>query len=319
MASSAYVIIDGKSEFNAMEGYYGMFPHEMSTKPWYTYNFNYVHRIPQINFESLLDKMIDIKSAGGTTDNFIIVCHGLYEKDIGKGLAMPLTAGSKMKAAYELLDLLLERLNQKDPDLEEFQREYTHTNASMGLYEAHFPPGSVVRLVNKMRQLRQLRVRCVELRACNLGTNKEGLGRLGQCFGARFIVAPDKKMFYVYVNPVVVDAKSFATHLKYGLKAARVFENPSNPADKLAILVKPGEGTSRNVDVATTSTNLRWFVEKYLWKDNKYPPHFTKPPMFYMEGIDVGGAEKYVLPQEAAWNERMKEAGPLPGNMIGVK
>jgi hypothetical protein len=320
MATSAHVLIDGRADFNVMESYYGMFPFEMSTKPWYTYNLNYVHRLKQMTFESLLDKMIAELTARPSQDNFVVVTHGLYDPgtDFGKGLSVPLCAGSTMKAAHEILEPLLDHLNGKtsDKDMADWEKNYTYTNKSQGLYNAHYPKGSVARLVGKMRDLRRLKVRCVELRACNLGTNPAGMSILGRCLSTRFMVAPDRKMFFVSVSPVVNTDAQFDANLKFALKDARVFTNPMNSAERLAIQVKPGAGVSRLVTVATTAKDLRWFTDKYIWKNGKYAGGGPKPARFYMEGIDLAGTQRYALPQEAEWNSRMVEVGPLPGNQI---
>src|SRR5947209_10105723 len=103
MGFAAHLIIDGRADFNVMESYYRMFPHEMSTTLSFTYNLPAPVRVPDITFESLLDTMIRLRTSSPTIDNFVIVVHGLHDaRDFGWGLAMPMTAGTQMRASYEV-------------------------------------------------------------------------------------------------------------------------------------------------------------------------------------------------------------------------
>jgi len=319
MAFAAHLIIDGRADFNAMESYYRMFPHEMSTSLSFTYDIPVPLRIPQITFEKLLDKMIDLRNSAPAIDNFVIVVHGLHDaKDFGWGLAMPMTDNTMMKASYEVLKPLLELRDRgaSANAIENFETNYSYTNQSLNLVNMTYPKGTVARLVNKMAQLQKLKVRIVELRACALGTNKPGLEVVGQSFGARFIIAPDVHMFYVSIdfakgfNPGPV----FDVMLKK-VPQARKFENPQKNSEKLAIGVRRGGGVMFFTDVLTNTANLKWFTDSKLWPENRYKNGSAKPVNFFMSGMDLLGG-RYAVPQEQSYCDHLVEAGPLAGNLI---
>ena len=269
----AHLIIDGRTDFNAMESYYRMFPHEMSTESYWTHDVQPPVRIAGITFEKLLDKMISLRNAAPAIDHFVIVVHGLHDsKDFGWGLAMPMTDGASLKCSYEVLKPLLDLRNSASQDkLDEFEVNYSYTNNSLNLANAKYPKGSVARIVAKMRQLQKLNVRWVELRACTLGTNKPGLEIVGQSFGARFAIAPDVHMFYVSVDVM----HGFNKDPVYGqmlkqIPKARKFENPTNSAEKLAIEVRRGGGVLFTTRAATNAVQLKWFTDTKVWPQNTY-------------------------------------------------
>jgi hypothetical protein len=316
--ATAHLIIDGKPEFNAMESYYKTFPRER-TKANYTYDLTAPVRMKQVTFAKLLDKMIDLRKSSGT-DNFVIVCHGLHDaKDFGWGLAMPMVDNTAMKASYEVMKDLLDLRNKKasPSELEQFEANYEYTNASLGLFNVKFPKGSVVSLVDKMRQLQQLKVRIVELRACTLGTNVPGMEIVGQSFGARFIVAPDVHMFYVEVdarrgfNP---DNKVY-NMLTTRLPTARKFENPTNSSEKLMISLTKGFGFNYTTSALCNTANMKWFTDKYLWANGRYANGSPKPANFFVEGMDLG-AGRYALPQDQGFYDHLISSNVLAGNLI---
>jgi hypothetical protein len=260
--------------------------------------------------------MIALRQAS-SVDNFVIVCHGLHDaKDFGWGLAIPLAnGGSVMKTSYEVLKPLIE-LRDSGADPDEFEKNYTYTNAGLNLTNVHHSRGSVKRLVNKMRGLQQLKVRIVELRACTLGTNVPGLEIVGRSFGARFIVAPKVHMFYV--NTGVAMGFNTAPHYDQQLPRiprARKFANTANGAERLAIEVQKGNGFNFSTRSLTDTVNLKWFTDTKLWPANSYANGRQRPRDFFMEGMDLGPGN-YALPSEQTYCDQLVEAGPLAGNLI---
>lgn len=322
MASQAHLIIDGRNDFNVMESYYRMFSHEMSTKPYYTYNTLTPTRIPSMTFEKLIDQMNSMISGAPGIDNFVIVCHGLYDhtNNDAKGIAMPITDKTNLKAAAEVLDHLLDFMDKgtSESDMDGWESNFSYTNASIGVSNEKFPAGSVKRIVGKMKALRQLKVRCVEFRACNLGTVTTVMETIGRCFGARFIVAPDRRMFFVSVAPTANTPKQFDAFLKTpALHNARVFQNPANPSQKLAIQVAQGTGTSRNVNTTANVIPLKWFTDKFLWPGSTYADGTRAPKEFFLEGMDLPGSTmRFAVPQDQEYRDHLVEVGPLKGNMI---
>jgi hypothetical protein len=242
--------------------------------------------------------MIGLRTSAPSIDNFVIVVHGLHDsKDFGWGLAMPMTDSTVLRASYEVLQPLLELRNKgaSGAQLDDFETKYSYTNPNLNLSNATYPQGSVSRIVGKMRQLQQLKVRIVELRACTLGTNKPGLEIVGQGFGARFIVAPDVHMFYVGVDVArgALNRGAVFDAMLKRIPRARRFENPLQTSERLAIGVTRGGGVSFVVDVITNTVHLKWFTE----------------------GMDLLGGQ-YALPQEQAFVNHLVEVGPLAGNLI---
>src|SRR5262249_50138164 len=158
-----------------------------------------------------------------------------------------------MKATYDILSKLLDKVNEGRPttELEDWEKNFYYQNDDVaGGREVQFRVGQAQKLVDKMRQVRLLKPRIFELRACNLGTNESWLAILGQCLGARFIIAPKKKMFAVSVNATVFTDKAFDTKMNGVMAGARVFTNPST-SERIALRV--GKATNRTLDVMTTS------------------------------------------------------------------
>src|SRR5207253_1310054 len=111
-------------------------------------------------------------------------------------LSIPLADHTNMKTRNDLLKELLKFMNSdsSDADMEDYEKN--HGLKQDGVKVGALPKGTVSRIVGKMKQLRRLKVRWVSIRACALGTNTDFMDTLGQCFGARFISAPDVHMFY---------------------------------------------------------------------------------------------------------------------------
>lgn len=320
MAFAAKLIIDGRTDFDVFAKYYTMFPYDKSTSSHFVYKTLPPVRVRNLTFERLLDAMISMLSGRPASDNFIIVTHGAYEHggDFGKGLLIPLMDGSPMKATYDILGPLLDKANNSRPttELEDWEKNYYYQNDDIaGGREIQFRQGQAQTLVEKMRQLRLLKPRIVELRACNLGTNESGLAILGQCLGARFIVAPKKKMFAVSVNAdfSVMSDKAFDMSLSGQMSNARVFTNPAKPSDRIALRVS--KATARTLDVMTTSKDLHWFTDSNIWTGGTYPPSHGRPSLFYMEGMDQTNGS-FALPQDQAWCDTLYSSPVLPGNMI---
>jgi len=313
MAIPTTAILPSDSGFNTVASYYGMFPYEMSESKVQSLNIKEVKRVRGLTFEKLLDTMIDERLAKPSIDTYLVVAHGFHDaSDYAYGLTMPITDKSTMKTIEDVLAQLLKLLNRdaSEADMAAYEKDpqitINHTKPTL-------PKGSVSRIVGKMRKLRDLKVRRVEFRACALGTNPSLLETIGQCFGARWVYAPDVHMFYVRATPghTVRDA-SLDGHLRaHG--DARVF---TNGGQRLALQVQ-GMGVARSTWTETTDTNLRWFADKYIWDTNNYPRGTQAPAALFVAGMDLKGSSKrYALPQESEYSSHLIYKGPLAGNKI---
>lgn len=167
-----------------------------------------------------------------------------------------------------------------------------------------------------MARLQKLKVRIVELRACTLGSNKPGMEIIGQSMGARFLLAPDRHMFYVSIDVQHgFNRGPVFDRMLTLIPRARRFENPTNAAERLAISVQRGGGVSFVTVNLVNTPNLGWFVNGKLWVDNNYVNGTTTPRNFFMAGMDLLGGN-YALPQEQAYCDHLIEVGPLVGNLI---
>jgi hypothetical protein len=245
---------------------------------------------------------------------FLIVEHGI-ENSLKKvwRLSIPLTDKTNMKTRDDLLKELLKFMNNdsSDTDMEDYEKN--HGLKQDGVKVGALPKGSVSRIVGKMKQLRRLKVRWVSFRACALGTNTDFMDTLGQCFGARFISAPDVHMFYS--QPLKPNKQAPQTHFDAFMKThgdARVFSDSGGA--QLALQVQ-GSGPLRNLKGITTATELKWFMDANFDKGHKYPSGngFFQ---FQIEGMDTMGLKKYALPLEPEYVQHIVWRGPLAGNMI---
>ncbi|MFO0812292.1 MAG: hypothetical protein U0796_03685 [Gemmatales bacterium] len=315
--SPALLITDAAAAFNPVVEYYRTFQYEMSEYQKHSLYISSTERIPQINFEKILDTMIAAASKKFLRkEMFLIVCHGAHnEMDFGLGLAMPLCANTTLKATVDVLEPLLDHLNKNTSaeDMAKYEKEQPllYGNGYGGTTKKYYPKGSVARIVEKMRQLRQLKVRWVEFRACTLGNNPQALRVIGQCFSARFVSAPDVHQFYVKVIPGhPVTEQKFLKDIN-GRAWTRTFEGDGKFAMQMS-----SKGASRAPWVETTAKALRWFTDQYLWKDSYYADDMNGPKAFVINGMDHTSSKAFVMPQEKEYSDHIKWEGPLPGNMI---
>jgi hypothetical protein len=313
MAFAAHLLIDGARGFDVIQTYYRSFPYETSTTACFTYKLPAAVRIRNMTFESLLDAMIAARS-GSPIDNFVLVAHGLHDaSDNGLGLACPITGGTHLKTSYDVLQELiaLRDKNASDTDSAAFEKSF-HNDSPSNRAIGRFPPGSVARLVSKMKRLQMLKVRIVELRACALGSNTTAMDVLGRALGARFLVAANVHMFYVRLNVT----GGFRPEDRFARESARLthartFTNPRNSSDKLLLDIRRGAGIAFNSTVLTNTRDVQWFADTQIWPSNSY--HNGAP--LVVEGMELPG-HKFALPQESGFRDCLVSAGPLAGNMI---
>lgn len=303
------------SSFTTVDAYYRMFPHEMSDQRIFGLDIQAYKPVNNITFRSLLETMRDSLRQHPTWDDFLIAAHGFHnEMDYAYGLTMPLAPQCTMKTVGDILEVLLDFMNNdaSDKAIDDYETGDQIKNIKINNKTPVLAKGCLKKLVHLMRELRDLKVRRVEIRACTLGTNPRVLSILGQCMSARWISAPDKHMFYSRVNPgiPVSDAK-FKRDLQNHADA-RVFTNGSA---SFAYQVQ-GRGVFRNSWAQTTTRDLSWFVDQFIWDDNKYPRGTTNPAPFIVAGMDLSGSKRYALPQEPEYAQHIVMRGPLPGNKI---
>lgn len=319
--SRAIAIMDADSSFNVAAKFYSMFPHDRSSTESWSLDVADVQRVKKLTFEKLIDRLIELREFQWTTiDTFILVAHGFTHKDRGPlGLMMPLLDGSPMRTEVDNLNELLKHLN--DPKLTEesmtkTEKEYSHTS-KQGTFR--FPKGSVSRLVGKMRHLRTLKVRRITFRACNIGVNVQAMSLIGQCLGARFAEGPKVHMFYMPIDTLTpLTEAAFNADRNFKASGARVFTRPGAAGEKLGIKII-GTGPSRNKWTRTTTKDLRWFIDKYVWPTSSYPPAGKlKASSFFIAGMDVTapGGNTFALPLEKEWADQIVWTPLLPGNMI---
>lgn len=307
--SKTVAIFTAKSQFNVVESFYNQVPFETASS-MFTLSVNKTVRVPDMTFESLLDTML-VES--GKYDMFLIVDHGLENsKKIVTQLSMPLTAKTTMKTRDDVCEKLLNFMNNKASDEEMTTFEKKHALKQNGAALPPLPAGCISRIVGKMKDLRKKKVRWVNIRACALGTNPTFMATLGQCFSALFINAPDTHMFYSDPLKPNVQAKqaSYDAYTKTG--GVRAFDDGAGQG---LALQATGSGPLRHVTGKTTATELKWFMNKYFDRGNKYPSgnqYFS----FQIEGMDVTGPGRYALPTESEYAQHIVWSKPLPGNLI---
>jgi hypothetical protein len=332
----AVAIYDAK--FRDVDAYYRMFPHEMADKKIWGLDIQDYKTVPNITFQNVLETMRDSMRAHPDWDNFLVAAHGLHNTmDYAYGLTMPIAPKCiNAQTSVDLLQGLLRFLDKdaSDAEIDAFEKDpgYTAQNSQGSMVKPTFNPGCLKTVVGLMRELRKLKVRRVELRACALGSNPDALEALGRCFSALWVGAPDEHMFYSRVHPgrpVVAD------RLKTQLRAhptVRVFttggdsftyatNGPEVPkawdgSNSFAFQIQ-GREVFRGNFAVTTTNDLGWFVDKYVWEGSSYPRGQNgMPAAFMVAGMDLFGAKRYVLPQESEYAEHLIYKGPLPGNQI---
>jgi hypothetical protein len=332
----AVAIYDAK--FTNVDDYYRMFPHEMADKKIWGLDLQDWITIPNITFQSLLEKMRDSRRAHPDWDDFLICAHGLHNTmDYAYGLAMPIAPHCiNAQTSVDLLRALLGFLDKdaKDDEINAFEKkpDYTAQNSQGEMVKPTFAKGCLKTVVGLMRELRPLKVRRVEIRACTLGSNPDALETLGRCFSALWVGAPDEHMFYTRVNPGQV---ATAAKLKRDLPAhpeVRVFTNGGDSftfrnngfqhpkgwdgSNSFAFQIQ-GREVFRGNFAETTMNDVSWFVDKYIWEGSSYPRGpSAMPASFMIAGMDLFGSKRYALPQEQEYADHIIYKGPLPGNQI---
>jgi hypothetical protein len=326
------------TRFHAVDAYYRMFPHEMADKKIWGLDLQDYKLIPNITFQSVLETMRNSMRAHPDWDNFLIAAHGLHNTmDWPYGLTMPIAPRCiNAQTSVDLLQNLL-RFLDKDADakvIDAFENnpDFTVQNSQGKMVKPTFDPGCLKTVVGLMRELRKLKVRRVEFRACTLGASPDVLEVLGRCFSALWVGAPKEHMFYTRVNP----GKPVNTNtLKSQLQAhptVRVFttggdsftyatNGPEVPnvwdGSKSFAFHIEGREVFRSNFAATTMNDVSWFVDKYIWEGSSYPRgQRGMPTSFMIAGMDTFGAKRYVLPQEPEYADNLVYKGPLPGNQI---
>jgi hypothetical protein len=332
----AVAIYDAK--FTDVDAYYRMFPHEMADRKIWGLDIQDRIQIPNITFQSLLQAMRDSRRAHPDWDSFLIVAHGLHnEMDYAYGLTMPIAPNCiNAQTNMDLLRALLGFLNKdaSDDEINAFENNpgFTVTNSQKQTVKPMFAKGCLRTVVGLMRELRPLKVRRVELRACTLGTNEDALEALGRCFSALWVGAPDEHMFYTRVNP---GTPASVAKLKRDLlvhPGVRVFtgggdsftfqnNGPQVPkawdgSNSFAFQIQ-GREVFRGNFAETTTNDVSWFVDKFIWEGSSYPrAQGARPASFVIAGMDLFGSKRYALPQEPEYAQHLIYKGPLPGNLI---
>jgi hypothetical protein len=325
------------SSFRFVDDYYRMFPHEMADRKIWGLDIMERKRVAHLTFQGLLETMRDSMRANPSWDDFLIVAHGYHDDVQAYGLAMPLAPRCQnAPTAVDFLRPLLDFLNKgaSADEIDAFEKDtgITITDSHKRTLKPHFQPGSLRTIVGLMRELRALKVRRVEIRACELGNNPDALEVLGKCFSALWIGAPDVHMFYTRAVPGRTASKAKLLRDLPGFPGIRVFtragdaftfqrNGPQVPtgydgSDSFAFQIQ-GRGVTRTNFTETTLSDLSWFADKFIWEGSSYPrvqSGMATPLM--IAGMDLFGSKRYVLPQEPEYSQHLIYKGPLAGNQI---
>jgi hypothetical protein len=332
----AVAIYDAR--FRDVDAYYRMFPHEMADRKLWGLDLQDWVTVRNITFQSLLEAMVKSRRAHPDWDDFLVVAHGLHNTmDYAYGLTMPIAPHCiNAQTSVDLLRALLDFLDNdaSEDKIKAFEKDpgYTAQNSQGKMVKPTFAKDSLKTVMGLMKELRPLKVRRVEFRACTLGSNPDVLEVLGRCFSALWVGAPDEHMFYTRVHP---GRPVSADRLKRALPArpeVRVF-TPSGDAftfstngpqvpqawdgsNSFAFQIQ-GREVFRSNFAETTMNDLSWFVDKYIWEGSSYPRgQRPMPPGFMIAGMDLFGSKRYALPQEPEYAAHIIYKGPLQGNQI---
>jgi hypothetical protein len=332
----AVAIYDAR--FTDVDAYYRMFPHEMADRKIWGLDIQDWKPLANITFQSVLETMRDSLRAHPEWDDFLIVAHGLHNSmDYAYGLTMPIAPKCiNAPTGVDLLRPLLRFLDKgaSDDEINAFEKnpDLTFTNSQDQTVKPTLAPGCLRTVVGLMRELRPLKVRRVEFRACTLGSNEDALEVLGRCFSALWVGAPDLHMFYTRVNPGSPASTAKLKRDLPGRPGVRVFtragdsftfqtNGPQVPktwdgSNSFAFQIQ-GREVFRGNFAETTMNDVSWFVDKYIWEGSSYPRSpSTRPAPFMIAGMDNFGSKRYLLPQEPEYAEHIIYKGPLPGNKI---
>ena len=307
----AFVITDGRPQFAPVSRYYSTFPQEVTTTASVPVSLPTVEADPR-TFQGLV-YALNTYAYQRKDNDVVIVVHGHMGDSGPVGLSIPLNERTNLLAVQEAFDDLEEMLNNRlryqkiGSDDEAKLRGMTQTIRGATV-AVRVDAGMLEQVFNVLVMIRYRELCRVEIRACNLGLNRTVLGTLGRLLGCRFISAPNVHMFYVQVNTGrKMTSQGFDQWVK-NARGCRVFQNPLDAGDKLAIRVN-GKGPFRSTDAATTSTNLNWFVKGFIKKDSI----FSANTSFVIEGMDHESTDKpFVLPLESEYAGHIVQLGPLP-------
>jgi hypothetical protein len=133
---------------------------------------------------------------------------------------------------------------------------------------------------------------------------------LGMVLGVQTVVAPKVHMFYLGVTaplPLPFSDAGFATWLTGHAHARTFTEVAANPG-RVAIQVN-GTGAFRSMDIATTTLDVRWFVEKYICPGSGYistaPGSQARVAPFTFSGMDSD--HSFALGQEDDYEGQLVE------------
>jgi hypothetical protein len=195
-------IIDGDPTFDPVREYYRMFPQEPSAllqlTPVGLPIDGPIISIADMTFEKVIDKMIEGAQHGFMT--FLLIEHGhfLGSFDHPVGLTLPLASDTSALATEEVF-VEFRRLKELQPD---FSKDVDPKQVkNLQTNNGEVKQATLLRIDHKLRQFRNSGIAEVEIRACNLGANRNALAALGDILDVLAIGAPKAGMFYARVNP----------------------------------------------------------------------------------------------------------------------
>src|SRR5262249_49676542 len=114
------------------------------------------------------------------------------------GFTMPVASDTSVFATEEVF-VEFRRLKQLQPDFTKDvdPKQVKDLQTSEGVLSKNI----ILRVDHKLRQFRNTGIAEVEIRACNLGANRNALAALGDTLDILAISAPKVGMFYASVNP----------------------------------------------------------------------------------------------------------------------
>jgi hypothetical protein len=196
-------IIDGDPTFNPVREYYRMFPQEPSILlPLTGVGLPIdgpIISIADMTFEKVIERMTEEARRGGFM-TFLLIEHGhfLGSFDRPVGLTLPVASDTTALATEEVF-VELRRLKELQPD---FSKDVDPKQVKdLQTNEGVLKQSVLLRLDHKIRQLRNSGIAELEIRACNLGANRNALAALGDALDLLAISAPTVGMFYSRVNP----------------------------------------------------------------------------------------------------------------------
>jgi|SRR5690348_1153923 hypothetical protein len=204
-----------------------------------------VREIRHLTMETLLDEIPAQAGAGGIV---FVVFHGTE-----RGLSMPLIRGSHVHANAEVMALLDSA--RSDGELAPILRFGDH----------HGRGGERVReLREKVQAVKQLRLSCVELRACNTGAYREAMQTAKDFFGAGTLGAPDIRDSYFTIDPGSPNPNaSFWQRWLRSHPRNHTYEVPANGKLALAVRLTAHSAFQTSALVNQTSAVGFW-IDTYL-------------------------------------------------------